>query len=78
MSGGFCQTGSNRRSDTSALLLAALRTTHQRKDGDVQYMILAMEHPSAFDSRESDGAEEYWSAWSGSVSYTHLTLPTKA
>jgi hypothetical protein len=49
------------------LLPADRRTTDQRKDGGVQYMILAMEHPSAFDSRESDGAEEYWSAWSGYI-----------
>ena len=31
----------------------------------MQYMILAMEHPAAFESRESEAREEYWSAWSG-------------
>jgi hypothetical protein len=31
----------------------------------VQYMILALEDPAAFHSREGDGSADYWSAWSG-------------
>jgi len=33
----------------------------------VQYMILAMEQPAAFQERESDRSDEYWSAWSGYI-----------
>lgn len=33
----------------------------------MQYMILALEDPEAFDSREDQRADDYWSSWRGYI-----------
>ncbi len=33
----------------------------------MQYMILALEGPADFERRSGEGADEYWSAWSGYI-----------